>query len=59
MSRSIPLPACIIAATIQSRMDRLRETANELRAGTIHPVHAANRIEKIANEIARAKEVQP
>jgi hypothetical protein len=33
--------------------DRLRETAADLRSGKIHPAHAANRIEKIADEIRR------
>lgn len=42
-------------ADLQAHADRLRETAEELRRGTIHPVHAANRITKIANDIARRK----
>jgi hypothetical protein len=53
-----PLAPLAVAAMISVRMDRLRETANELRAGAIHPAHAANRIEKIANEIAKAKETK-
>jgi hypothetical protein len=44
----------IVAAT-SARMDRIRETAAELRAGAIHPSHAANRLDKIANEISRRK----
>lgn len=36
-------------AAIQAHMDRLRETAVELRSGKIKPHHAANRIAKIAN----------
>jgi hypothetical protein len=43
------------AEAVRDQMDRLRETAAELRSGKINPHHAANRIEKIANEIARRK----
>jgi hypothetical protein len=39
----------------EARAERLRETAEELRTGRIHPVHAANRILKIANEISQPK----
>lgn len=49
--------ACILAVVAQmhGHADRLRETAAELRAGTINRHHAANRIEKIANTIAKEK----
>lgn len=40
---------------MRERMDRLRATADELRSGKINQFHAANRITKIANEIARGK----
>lgn len=35
--------------------DNLRETAAGLRDGSIHPAHAANRLEKRANELARKR----
>ena len=40
---------------IRERCDRLRETAEQLKAGKINQYHAANRITKIANEIAGAR----
>jgi hypothetical protein len=40
---------------VQDRMDLLRQTADELQAGTINRWHAANRIRRIAGEIAKAK----
>lgn len=46
----------ILLEEMQQRADLLRSTAAELRAGTMNRFHAANRIERIANEIARPKE---
>lgn len=40
-------------AEIQLHLDRLRETADELKANTIHRVHAANRINLVVDGIAR------
>lgn len=48
--------ALVLVEALGPHADRLRETADELRRGTIHPAHAANRITKIADEIARRKE---
>lgn len=45
-------------AGVAERMNRLRKTASKLRAGTINAHHAANRIERIADEISRAKEAK-
>ena len=45
-----------LEAELQDRAKLLRSTAAELRAGTMNPFHAANRIERIANEIARPKD---
>lgn len=45
----------VILDALQHLADRLRSTAAELRAGTMNRWHAANRIERIANEIARGK----
>lgn len=43
----------LFESELSALTDRLRETAAELRAGTINRHHAANRIEKIANQIAK------
>lgn len=51
--RPCSVSASAVAVRVAERMDRLRETAAELRAGTIHPAHAANRIARIADEISR------
>jgi hypothetical protein len=44
---------------VRERVDRLRQTADELQAGTINPHHAANRIRKIANEIGEDSRFVP
>jgi hypothetical protein len=44
-----------VESEVRAKCDRLRETAEELRRGEIHPAHAANRVQKIANEIARPR----
>ena len=41
---------------LAARCDRLRETADQLRAGEIHPAHAANRVRKIAEEISSSRD---
>lgn len=40
---------------IQARMDLLREVAADLRNRKVNAWHAANRIEKIAGEVAPAR----
>lgn len=43
---------------VQSSMDELRKVAVDLRSGKLNQWHAANRIEGIANGVARAKEAK-
>lgn len=40
---------------LQEVADRLRQTAEEIRTGAIHPCHAANRVKKLANQLAQEK----
>lgn len=42
--------------SLRDRCDLLRQTAEELRTGAINQYRAANRITKIANEIAAGGE---
>lgn len=46
----------ILLEEMQKRADLLRQTADDLATGKINPHHAANRIRRIANEIAKARE---
>jgi hypothetical protein len=40
---------------LQEVADRLRETAEQLRRGEMHPCHAANRLNKLAGQLAKEK----
>lgn len=42
-----------VLATLKLLADKLRETADELWDGKINQFHAANRLRKIANQIAK------
>jgi len=51
--RAIDLTVRAVEREMRAHADLLRQTAAELDADSIHRCHAANRLRKIANEIAR------
>jgi hypothetical protein len=55
INAEVQMRLATIERDIRERMDLLRETADGLQSGEINRFHAANRIRRIANEIARGK----
>lgn len=46
-----------IESWLQEKADKLRETAEELRTGKINQYRAANRLKRIASELAKEKKL--